>query len=229
MNQIDENEFYEEDVEAEFVEDDFKIFQEQVRRSINTPTNDDRLQDYESLVPHIVDSPNEVSSRIAGFDQQLTQIQKNIQRDLRQEILELKQQSLLNQQNASRQISQLQQHLQQSLGMQQLILTNLQFLTNQRIESIVSTSPTAATSNSSSFASFSAPVPDLPSSSVPSSSVPSSSTSTSFTSIASSSRALLPTPAQPENTVSDNSSSSTRTRRKYKKKEKATKWVNYNL
>ncbi|CEP10646.1 hypothetical protein [Parasitella parasitica] len=110
MNQIDENEFTEEDAQAEFVAEfveedakendiintyssvnnfflspEFILFQEQVKLAINTPTND-RLQEYESLVPHIVGSQNEVSSRIAGFDSQLTQIQQNLQQDIRKEL-----------------------------------------------------------------------------------------------------------------------------------------------
>lgn len=211
-----------------FLSPQFQLFQEQVKRAISTPTND-RLQEYESLVPHIVDSQNEVSCRIAGFDQQLKQAQKNIQQDLKQEIAELKQQLQFNQQNFSRQINQLHQQYQQSLGIQQLILTNLNYLTNQQIGSIVPT-PSIA----SNFSSF----PPLASTSTPSRSMssilPTPSISTSFTltpvqSIASSSHTILPSSAQTEIVSSNTSTSPKSAKRKYKKKEKAPKWVNYSL
>lgn len=59
----------------------FKAFQEQVKVALETPMND-RLREYENIFPHLVDSQNEVSSRIAGFDQQLNQSQVKIQREV---------------------------------------------------------------------------------------------------------------------------------------------------
>lgn len=210
-----------------FISPGFRAFQQQIQLAINTPTND-RLQEYECLVPHIVDSQNEVSSKIAGFGQQLIQVQHNLQQNIRQEVLELKQQLHSNQQNVTGQNNQLQQYFQQTLSMQQLILTNLQFLTNQRVESIVSTN-SASVSSSLPFPSL----PFLPSAPAPL--PPPLPSSNSFLSsplppIASSSRVILPAPSQTENAASSaNTRPSKSTKRKYQKKEKTTKWVNYSL
>ncbi|CAO3649705.1 unnamed protein product [Mucor hiemalis] len=126
-----------------FLTEQFQQFQAQIKVAINTPTND-RLQEYENLVPHIVDSHNEVSSRLAGFDQQLLQIRQDIQQDTRPEILELKHHNF----TVNSKMDHLQQQLQHCLSMQQLILTNIQFLTSQLVESIVAPPSNPAVINS---------------------------------------------------------------------------------
>lgn len=76
-----------------FLSEEFRSFQEQVKVAISTPVND-RLQEFENVFPHLVDSQNEVSSRIAGFDQQLNFGHRKLQ----EEIVGLKQQVIIDHQ-----------------------------------------------------------------------------------------------------------------------------------
>lgn len=112
-----------------FISTNFKEFQEEVVNAINRPSVN-RLQEYEGLVPNIVDSQIEVSNRLSEMNYKLTRDQqKNNDR------LNTIENSLTkNHQDSSRIESillGLSQQLQQVSYNQQILLTNQQALNSQ--------------------------------------------------------------------------------------------------
>ncbi|KAG2222130.1 hypothetical protein INT45_007566 [Circinella minor] len=112
-----------------FISTNFKEFQEEVVNAINRPSVN-RLQDYEGLVPNIVDSQIKVSNRLSEINYKLTRDQqKNNDR------LNMIENSLnKNHQDSSRIESillGLSQQLQQVSYNQQILLTNQQALNSQ--------------------------------------------------------------------------------------------------
>ncbi|KAG2206233.1 hypothetical protein INT45_003904, partial [Circinella minor] len=161
-----------------FITTNFKELQEEIVNAINTPSVN-RLQEYEGLVPNIVDSQMKVSNRLAEMNYKLTRDQqKNNDR------LNTIENSLNKHHQDSSRIESillgLSQQLQQVSYNQKILLTNQQALNSQVQLLMASNIPSNANINESNQAqsSFSSgsihssfqPLPPLP---IPSQSLPS--------------------------------------------------------
>ena len=128
-NSVVNSKFPEEPKYNPFTTTNFKEFQEEVVNAINTPSIN-RLQEYEGLVPNIVDSHMEVSNRLAEMNYRLTRDQQK--NNDRSNAIE---NSLNKHHQDSSRIESillgLSQQLQQVSHNQKILLTNQQALNSQ--------------------------------------------------------------------------------------------------
>ena len=192
-----------------FITADFKNFQGEVIEAINTPSVN-RLQEYEGLVPDIVDSQMEVSNRLGEINHRMTREQQKNNSQLNRI------EDSLNKhcQDSSRIESiliGLTQQLQQISRNQQVLLMN-QHLVNSQVQLLMASNMSSNSSNNQNnpiqpF--FSAPIP-ISSQPLPTSTPP-----------------LLPQVAiQPSAPIINNSENTSRL--SASKGKKRARWVSYN-